>query len=205
MAGDLGRGRGLRGRRRPVQIEILPARDVSLSLRPHPHGTRPQLFHRRRHRPLQGDEGLQRHPPHRLGRAGHAGRERGHQARHPSPEVDPGQHRLHARTAQEDGPRLRLVPRGQLLPARLLQVEPVDLPEDVRARPGLPQGQLGQLVPPVPDRPGQRTGRRRGLLAVRHAGRRRRRWSSGSSRSPTTPRSFSPATRLSASGPSTSS
>ena len=72
--------------------------------------------------------------------------------------------------AQEDGLRLRLVPRGQLLPARLLQVEPVDLPEDVRARPGLPQGQLGQLVPPVPDRPGQRTGRRRGLLAVRHAG-----------------------------------
>ena len=41
----------------------------------------------------------------------------------------------------------------------------------VRARPGLPQGVAGQLVPERPDRAGQRAGRRRALRALRHAGR----------------------------------
>ena len=55
----------------------------------------------------------------------------------------------------------------------LLQVQPVDLPEDVRARPRLPQALDRQLVPELPDRARQRAGRRRRLLALRDDGRRR--------------------------------
>ncbi len=80
--------------------------------------------------------------------------------------MDPGQRGSYESPAQENGFCLRLVPGSQHLPARVLQVEPVDLPQDVRARPGLPEGKLGQLVPLLPDRPGQRAGRRRDVLAL---------------------------------------
>ena len=40
----------------------------------------------------------------------------------------------------------------------------------LRARPGLPQGVAGQLVPERPDGAGQRAGRRRPLRALRHRG-----------------------------------
>ncbi len=43
-------------------------------------------------------------------------------------DLDPRQRRPHADPAQEDGHQLRLEPRGQHLPSRVLQVEPVDLP-----------------------------------------------------------------------------
>ena len=79
--------------------------------------------------------------------------------------------------------------RDRDVPARLLQVQPVDLPEDVRARPGLPAALDGQLVSELSDRAGQRAGRRRRLLALRHDDRRRASWSSGSSGSPSTPTS----------------
>ena len=169
MAARLGGRKGLRGPRGPVQAEILLSRDVPLSLRPRPHGPRPQLLDRRRHRPPEAHGRRERPSSHRLGRPGHAGRERGHQARHAPPDLDPRECRPHADAAQAHGHQLRLEPRGQHLPARLLQVEPVDLPAHARARPGLPQGELGQLVLAVPDRPGQRTGRRRRLLALRNA------------------------------------
>ena len=48
------------------------------------------------------------------------------------------------------------------------QVQPVDLPQDVRARPGVPPALAGELVRELPDGTGQRTGRGRRLLAVRH-------------------------------------
>ena len=51
--------------------------------------------------------------------------------------------------------------------SRLLPLDPVDLPEAVRARPGLPQGGGGQVVPHRPDRAGQRAGDRRALRALR--------------------------------------
>ena len=54
-------------------------------------------------------------------------------------------------------------------------------------RPGVSPPLDRELVPGRQHRAGQRAGRRRRLLALRHAGRRRRTWSSGSSRSRTTP------------------
>ena len=53
------------------------------------------------------------------------------------------------------------------VPAGLLPVEPVAVPADVRARPGVPQALDRQLVLVVPDRARQRAGRRRRLLALR--------------------------------------
>ena len=53
---------------------------------------------------------------------------------------------------------------------RVLPVEPVAVPAAVREGPGLPQGQLGQLVPDGPDRAGQRAGRRRHVRALRRRG-----------------------------------
>ena len=55
--------------------------------------------------------------------------------------------------------------------AALLPLDAVDLPAPVRARPGLPQGGRGQLVPRGRDRARQRAGDRRPLRALRHAGR----------------------------------
>ena len=40
-------------REEPGKPEVLLPGDVPLPLRPHPHGPRPQLQHRRCHRPLQ--------------------------------------------------------------------------------------------------------------------------------------------------------
>ena len=60
--------------------------------------------------------------------------------------------------------------RDRDLPARLLQVQPVDLPADVRARSRLPQALDGQLVRGRQDGSGQRAGGRRRMLAVRDAG-----------------------------------
>ena len=70
---------------------------------------------------------------------------------------------------------------------RVLPLDAVDLPEAVRARARVPQARAGQVVPAGPDRARQRAGDRRRVRALRHAGRRARCSSSGSSRSPTTP------------------
>ena len=59
------------------------------------------------------------------------------------------------------GISLRLVAPAAHLRPRVLPVDPVAVPEVLRARPGLPQGRPGQLVPQRPDRAGQRAGRRR--------------------------------------------
>ena len=65
----------------------------------------------------------------------------------------------------------RLDARVRHARARVLPLDPVDLPAPVRARPRLPQGGGGQVVPQRPDRPGQRAGDRRPLRALRRAGR----------------------------------
>ena len=65
----------------------------------------------------------------------------------------------------------RLVARVRHARAALLPLDAVDLPEAVRARPGLPRRRGGQLVPERPDRARQRAGHRRPLRALRHAGR----------------------------------
>ena len=63
----------------------------------------------------------------------------------------------------------RLVARVRHPRAALLPLDAVDLPEALRARPRLPQGGAGQVVPEGPDRARQRAGDRRALRALRHA------------------------------------
>src|SRR5215213_3131455 len=58
-------------------------------------------------------------------------RMRGYNVLHPSAGVDARQHRPHERAAAAARHQLRLEPRVRHLPARLLQVQSVDLPEDV--------------------------------------------------------------------------
>ena len=55
--------------------------------------------------------------------------------------------------------------------SRLLPVDAVAVPALLRARPRLPQGGSGQLVPARPDRGRERVRDRRALRALRHAGR----------------------------------
>ena len=52
----------------------------------------------------------------------------------------------------------------------VLPLDPVAVPEVLRARPGLPEEEPGQLVPARPDRAGQRAGDRRPLRALRRRG-----------------------------------
>ena len=85
------------------------------------------------------------------------------------------------------GDQLRLGPRAGHLPARLLPLEPVAVHAHVRAGPGISAPLDGELVPRRQHRAGQRAGDRRRVLALRHRGRFRRIWSSGSSRSRITP------------------
>ena len=90
--------------------------------------------------------------------------------RHPR-EWTLSQHRRDEAAASPHGLQLRLGPRSHHLRARILSLEPVVLPEDAGARPGLSQEGAGQLVPGVRHRAGQRTGGGRLLLAARdHAG-----------------------------------
>ena len=65
---------------------------------------------------------------------------------------------------------LRLEPAAAHLRPGVLPLDPVAVPAVPRARAGLPQGQLGQLVPEGPDRAGQRAGRRRAVRALRRRG-----------------------------------
>ena len=149
--------------------EVRP-RHVPVPLGRPAHGSRGGVRPRRRHRPLLGAAGLQRHAPDRLGRLRAAGRERGHQARRGPGPLDLREHRA---AEGVDAPLrllVRLGPRVQHLRPRVLPLEPVVLPADVRAGPGLPQGQHRQLVPQRPDRAGQRAGGRRAVRALRHAG-----------------------------------
>ena len=61
----------------------------------------------------------------------------------------------------------RLVARVRHPRAALLPLDPVAVPEALRARAGLPQGGRGQLVPGRRDRARQRAGHRRPLRALR--------------------------------------
>ena len=86
--------------------------------------------------------------------------------------VDAGQHRQDE--GADEAPRLclRLVNRSHHLPARVLPLEPVVLPQVPGARAGVSQEEQGQLVSAVRHRAGQRAGAaQRMLLAAReHAG-----------------------------------
>ncbi len=177
MAAHLGGAPPVPGDGGPRAPEILLPRDVPVSLRPHPHGPRARLRHRRPAGPLQVDARLQRAAPHGVGCLRTPRRERGHRARRPSRHLDAREHRLHARAAPAAGPLLRLGSRGDHLRSGVLPVGAAHLHQDAGARSRLSQALHGELVPVLPDRAGQRAGGGRALLALRlrgHATRDRR-------------------------------
>ena len=156
----------LRGRHSFERALLLP-RDAAVSLGPHPHGPRAQLRHRRRRGAPPMDEGDGRAASDGVGLLRDAGRERGDPAPDAPARMDREQHRRDARPAQEDGLRLRLEPRDRLPPPRLLPLEPVVLPQDVREGHRLPQPAPRELVPVLRHGAGQRAGRAGGVLALR--------------------------------------
>ncbi len=86
-------------------------------------------------------------------------------------QVDAREHRLHEAAVPDDGLGHRLVARARDLRSRVLQVEPVVLPEDAREGHRLPEDQRRQLGPGRPDGARERAGDRRPRLALRRAGR----------------------------------
>ena len=132
---------------------------------------RPQLRHRRRRGPRFPDARIRRPSPDGMGRLRPPGRKRGDRPGSASRPLDAREHRLHERPAQEAGPFLRLVARGDHLRARVLQMEPVVLPQDARSGAGLQEGLGRQLVPLLRNGPRERAGGGRALLAVRRGGR----------------------------------
>ena len=76
-------------------------------------------------------------------------------------------HRPHARADEAAGLGDRLGPRGLSAPAGVLPLDAVAVPEVLRARPRVPQGGAGQLVPERPDGRRERVRHRRPLRALR--------------------------------------
>src|ERR1700756_2866141 len=144
--------------------EVLRARNAAVSLRRAAHGARAQLFDRRRAGPLHVDEWLQRASSHGVGFVWLARGKRRDLEQYSAARVDAAQHRQHEGADEAAGLRLRLVARSDHLLARLLPVEPVVLPEALRAGIGVPQEEQGELVPEVRDRAGQRAGTSQWLL-----------------------------------------
>ena len=107
--------------------------------------------------------GVQRATPYGVRRLRAERRERRHRARHPSGQVDHGQHRQDAAAISLNGGNLRLGPRARNVRARVLPVEPVDIPAVPEVRSGLPRLRARQLVPDRQHRAGQRAGRGRPL------------------------------------------
>ena len=155
-------------------------------------------------RALAAHARLQRALPDGLRCLRPAGGERRHPAQHPPRHLDLRQHRRHAPAVSPDGGDDRLDPRGHHLHSRVLPLEPVVLPADAGARPGLPGQGRGLVVSEGPDRAGQRAGAGgEHLRALRRRGLSSATWSSGTSASPTTPRSCCTSSR-SSTGPNAS-
>ena len=103
---------------------------------------------------------------------------------------------------QAHGPGHRLVARSDHLQARVLPLEPVDVPADAGKRHRLQEDRHRQLGSGGPDRAGQRTGDRRPRLAHRRAGRKARNPDVLPAASPTTPTSCWPRSTRCPAGPS---
>ena len=86
------------------------------------------------------------------------------------PRSTDAEHRQHPQADQVAGLLLRLGPGGLHHRPGLLQVDPVDLPQALRAGPGLRGGGAHQLVPLLQDRPGQRGGQGRPLRPLLQRG-----------------------------------
>ena len=179
-------------------LVMLPVPERRAAHRP-PEG----LLGRRRGRALPPPHGPPGAQPDGLRRVRAAGREPRDQDRPAPARV----HRRGDRRVPAAVPRVghldRLVARARHARAALLPLDAVDLPAALRARPRLPQGRGGQVVPQRPDGARQRAGDRRALRALRRTRSRSASSSSGSSASPTTPTACS-TTSTRSSGPSTS-
>ena len=143
-------GKAACGRGRPVADagQAVHADHVSVSLGSRPaRGTRPKLHSGGRPVPVLPHAGKAGPEPHGLGFLRVAGRERRHPAWSASSGLDAQQHSDHEAAVPQLGHPLRLVQGGHVLQARLLPVEPVAVPQDVRGRPGVPETVTGELVP----------------------------------------------------------
>ncbi len=88
------------GARRRLAAQVLRAGDVSLSVRAHPHGSRPQLHAGRRRRPVQAGARVQRAASDGLGCLRPAGGECGDRAWRAPRRMDAPEHRHDAAAAQ---------------------------------------------------------------------------------------------------------
>ena len=167
VAGRMGPHQSLphaRGSRPP---EILHPRDVPL-----PQWRRPQrrssaqLRSMRRRRPLQADGGIQRAASDGMGRVRTARGKRGGPERIASDRDRPALRRQLQAPAENLRMRLRLVARNQFVVARVLQVDPVVLPDAPQARPRLPREGRAMVVRQMRHGARQRAGHQRMLLAA---------------------------------------
>jgi hypothetical protein len=88
----------------------------------------------------------------------------------PPGNINAGQHRVHEGAVPAPRHQLRVGSRVCHLRAQLLQMEPMAVRQDVRAWSGVPPPLSGELVRKGSDRPGERAGSERRLLALRDAG-----------------------------------
>ena len=177
--------RSFRAEADPARPEILRARDVPLSVGAHPHGARPQLHDGRRGRPAEARPRASTCCTRWAGTPS-ACRPRTRRSRRASTRRR-GPTTTSPRCATQMKPMgllARLVARDRDLRSGLLRPRAGDVPRHARARPRLPQGELGQLGPGRPDRAGQRAGDRRPRLALRRRRSSGASWPSGSSASP---------------------
>ena len=155
-------------RRRSVLVR---ARDAALPQRRAAHRAPQGLLGRRRGRALPSPYWPARAAPDGLRRLRAPGREPRDRQRPASARLDQRGDRRVPAPVPRMGHLDRLVARVRHARAALLPLDAVDLPAALRARPGLPQGGRGQVVPERPDRSGQRAGDRRPLRALRRRGR----------------------------------
>ena len=175
MAARLGGGGRLpraepRPRRGGGRAPLVPAGDAPVPVGVAPHGTRPQLHDGRRPDAPAPAERLACAAPDGLRLVRPACRECCAPRRRASAQEHRALHRPHARADEAAGLGDRLGPRGLSAPARVLPLDAVAVPEVLRARPRVPEGSAGQLVPERPDGRRERVRHRRPLRALRSRG-----------------------------------
>ena len=153
------------------QAEVLRAGDAALPVGGAPRRPPQVLRGRRRDRPLPPPPRLRGDPPDGLRRLRVAGGEQRDQDRRAAARGDRALDRLLPPPVPRVGDLDRLVAGAGHPHARVLPLDPVDLPAAVRAGPRLPRRGAGPVVPEGRHRARQRAGRRRPLRALRDDGR----------------------------------
>ena len=209
VAAGLGRGEDLGGRQprparlRRLEAEVLRAGDAALPLGRAPRRPPQVLRGRRRDRPLPPPPRLRGDPPDGLRLLRPAGREQRDQDRRAAAGGDRALDRVLPAPVPRVGDLDRLVARARHPHARVLPLDPVDLPAAVRARPRLPRPRRrcsgARRTPPCS--PTSRSSTAAASAAAPRSCSASS--SSGSSRSPTTPSACSPTSTCSSPGPST--